>query len=128
MLTILQAAQTIVAAQPQFEAAWLEYSAKWGVDADSPFTLIFGDLGSMTARMASELSDDELRIIFDAVELVLTDGDAPARNAAATGFLEAVISDTDKVPALQQRLRASMGTKSRGYCDAWDNFTLGPRT
>ena len=82
----------------------------------------------MTARMASELSDDELQIIFDAVELVLTDGDATAQNAAATGFLEAVISDTDKTPALQRRLRASMGTRSRGYCDAWDNFTLGPRT
>lgn len=128
MLTILQAAQTIVAAQPRFEAAWLEYSAEWGVDADSPFTLIFGDLGSMTARMASELSDDQLRIIFDAVEQVLRDGDVSAQNAAATGFLEAVISDTDKVPALQQRLRALMGSKSRAYCDAWDNFTLGPRT
>jgi hypothetical protein len=127
MLTILQAAQTIVATQPLFEAAWLEYSAVWGVDGDSPFTLIFSDLGTLTARAASELSDDELRIIFEAVELVLTDGDEPARNAAATGFLEAVISGTDNSPALQQRLRTLMGTRSRCYCEAWDDFTLGPR-
>lgn len=90
--------------------------------------LWMGALGHAIARSLSELSEDRQRAVFDLVERGMRSGGVLLRTALATGLLEALATDMDRGVVSRDLVAGLLGDRSRGYLDAWDEFTLGEST
>jgi hypothetical protein len=97
----------------------------WTPDAPPP-TVALGALGTALIETLTSVTDDELCRIASTVEQVLVEGSENAKNAVATGFLEAVLSASDDEPTATRFLR-KLGHHSQEYCKAWNQF-CGIRT
>lgn len=87
--------------------------------------LWLSSVGHAVAGALPGLTDAARRKIFGVVEEVMVSGTETLRTAVATGLLEALASDMDRSPALRGLAVPLLGTRSRAYLDAWDDFTLG---
>jgi hypothetical protein len=88
-------------------------------------TLTFADLGRVFSSSFHDLTDAERRAVGDCVEDILRDGDDSAKNAVATGFIEAVVSWTDSHPDVRDDIRSYLGVEAINYWRAWNLFTTG---
>jgi hypothetical protein len=95
----------------------------WLPDAP-PFSVAMGTLGRALAAGASAVDDDGIRRIAGVIETLMTSGTEDVKNGIATGLLEAIVSSSDTEPGALRLLRC-LGTESRKYCRAWDEFSGG---
>jgi hypothetical protein len=99
--------------------------ADWLPDAP-PVTVAFGALGSALVRALEQVTDQELSQVVAVVETLLATASEADQNAVATGFIEAVLSGTDRRPSAA-RLVSMLGPRACAYARAWDAF-CGTRT
>lgn len=66
-------------------------------------------------------SSEELSRVFGQVEAVLQDGTESEKDAVATGFLEAVLSEVDRTPERRWILDHA-GPRARAYIEEWNRF------
>lgn len=66
---------------------------------------------------------EELPKIFEVVELLLVDGEAKVKDAAATCFLENLLNKASAGEIKPEKFVPLLGPESRTYCKAWDEFT-----
>lgn len=104
---------------------WERVQADWLPD-DPPPTVALGALGTSLIGSLNGATDHELSRLASTVEHVLAAGSESAKNAIATGFLEAVLSASGKEPTAT-RFLGKLGQVARKYCRDWDVF-CGVRT
>jgi hypothetical protein len=92
---------------------------EWAPDA-VPITVCMSALGRSLAA-GSRPTADELRRVFERVEILLARGDDSERDAVATGFLEALVSAVERDASLRWVLDQT-GPAARGYIAAWNGF------
>ncbi|RLK58390.1 DUF7674 family protein [Actinokineospora cianjurensis] len=80
-------------------------------EAAQHFIEVFDTLDRVAARKAFRLVEDAVR-----------DGNEEEKNAAATGFLEAILHAWDEGFDLES-IWPYVGPESREYCVAWNRFT-----
>jgi Fe-S-cluster formation regulator IscX/YfhJ len=125
MLSEHEAAHEALArCHPELERALVALRTRWEPETVPPTTAM-GDLGLALVRALSTFSDDELQCVVRVVEDVLKSGSAEARDMVATGFLEAVMSQSQREPRIV-RFTTLLGPLAREYCRAWDKFTGVP--
>lgn len=99
---------------------------EWWEPESVPPTSAIGNLGLALVRVVGVASEDELRRVARIVEDVLKSGSAATKAMVATGFLEAVMSQSQREPRIA-RFTTELGPVALDYCRAWDRFT-GCRT
>jgi hypothetical protein len=78
-------------------------------------------IGRHVAEHADAFAEPDLRTVFERVERMLVVGTEIEKDAAATGFLEAVASVVDEVPE-RRWLLSLAGAASNEYLRSWDAF------
>ena len=115
--------KTIVAlagGRPSLEDAVESLVAEWSPDP-VPITVAMSELGRAMIESAEQLGHAEIRRILANVEQLLETGGEAEKDAAATGFLEAVAAAVDTDPSKRWVL-AMAGQRARAYLKAWDEF------
>ena len=90
--------------------------------------LWMSSVGHAVAATLPTLSPSAQRAVLDAVERGMVSGGELLRTALATGLLEALALDMDRAVVPRDLVTPLLGTSSRAYLDAWDDFTLGEPT
>jgi hypothetical protein len=103
-----------------FEPVLRELATEWDPEVP-PIVTSLSAIGRHVAERSDAYSEDDLRTIFGRIELMLVSGSELEKDAAATGFLEAVASVLDEAPGRRSILRF-MGPVSREYLRSWDAF------
>jgi hypothetical protein len=85
---------------------------------EPPPGVVMSTLAGALVSAAGELAPEEIAAVSDRVESILGGGTAPAKDAVATGFLEALVSADELAKA--DAIRAALGPLARAYCAAWD--------
>lgn len=108
-------------------APWLvELSRITGYELDDmPPTVTLSGIGRTFADRIGELTEAERARVLELVEERLVHGDEYEKDAAATGFLEALTSEWDEGFDLEA-LWPLVGPESRAYCVAWNEFNGVP--
>ena len=89
---------------------------------DAPtITVLMDDLGSTLVVRAGVLGTSGVIMVLDRLEAILLDGNEEEKDAAATGFLESVVSSIHKNPN-ERWVLAHLGKESRLYLKALDEF------
>jgi hypothetical protein len=119
----------VVSGIAAFEPVLESIKAEWQPDPAPP-TMSFGDVGRELVERIDEIGKADATLVFQRIEHILTHGTEQEQNAAATGFLEAVVGAIDRAPERTWILRLA-GPRSRDYVAAWDRFngierSLGP--
>jgi len=96
-------------------------------DMEMP-VLWMSSVGHAIAATLPTLSPAVQRAVLDAVERGMASGGELLRTALATGLLEALAHDMDRAVVPSELVIPLLGTRSRAYLDAWDDFTLGEPT
>jgi hypothetical protein len=108
---------------PGFKAAWQEHLNWWGGDISG----LSNDMSAFSdyalSLLKSNKHDQEIKHIFIFIEQLVADGDQAVRDAAATCFLENLINATSWGRISASSFAHLLGTKSKNYCKAWDEFT-----
>lgn len=110
----------LIRTMPAFGPIIAAYEAD-SVPAALPLTLVLGDLGRALVANAVRQRPDEVALVFDHFESILTTGTEDESNAAATGFLEGVASALDGAPE-QAWILEHARPAARRYLAAWDEF------
>lgn len=97
-----------------------EVDAFWRPDS-APLTVAMGAVGRAFAEIATELEPSTVALVFERLEVILVHGEEAEKNAAATGFLEAVANVFDRVPDRKEILQFA-GKEAIAYLRAWDGF------
>jgi hypothetical protein len=87
----------------------------------APLTLSLGELGSELVQRIAEVGESDAAQVFQRAEDVLCHGSEQEKNAVATGFLEGVVSEIDRLPE-RLWILGFAGPESRRYVTAWDRF------
>ena len=87
----------------------------------APATVTFGALGTSLSAEILRVDTCALECICHVIEQALSEGSESAKNAVATGLLEAVLSAADSNPETARFLKM-LGPLSRKYCQDWDGF------
>ena len=81
--------ETLVAASPAFAGAWEAFRREWAEVAEGlPLYLALSDFARHVVALLEANDVDRLHRVFEAVELLHTDGDEYVREAATVGLLE----------------------------------------
>lgn len=120
MGNIPQQAASLVDGYSSFDSTLAALVDEWKPDP-VPLTTAMGDLGRALAEQADRLGSEHVRSILERLEGILADGTEEEKNAAATGFLEAMASVIDERPELRWMLD-EVGHESKRYLDAWNDF------
>ncbi|GAB2884394.1 hypothetical protein [Nocardioides pacificus] len=84
-----------------------------------------GYLGHTLARVLPSLEEAERARAFELVEHYLARADDELSTGIATGLLEALANAVSGARLSGSTLASVLGSESRAYIDAWDQFTLG---
>ena len=95
-------------------------TVEWSPDP-APLTVAMSDAGHAFAVAAPDLSERDAATVLARLESMLCDGTDDIKDAAATGFLEAMVSVLDEAPESKWILRF-LGTKSNEYLVEWAAF------
>jgi hypothetical protein len=93
-----------------------------GADEDPPLTLRLAALGRAYVKHFDKLTPLQRGRIGGVLDRVLAAGPQDARDAVATGFLEALLNAWDEGFDLEAAW-PGLGPESRKYCVAWNSFT-----
>ena len=85
--------------------------------------LLFSALGRMTIRAYFSSYREAAISVLTKIEEGMCFGDIQVGTAIATGFIEAMISETDKHTGTWQEIETLLGNESRAYATAWRQFT-----
>lgn len=108
-----------------FAGAIERLDAEWASE-EAPVTVSMGELGrTLVEEAGGSFSIDEVEAVLSRVERVLESGTEGDKDAAATGFLEALAAAVDRLPTTAWIL-ALAGPLSRAYLAAWDEFCGRP--
>jgi hypothetical protein len=99
---------------------------EWWDPEPVPPTSALGNLGLALVRVIGTVSEDEIRCVARIVENVLKSGSAATKAMVTTGFLEAVMAQSEREPRIA-RFTKELGPLALDYCRGWDKFT-GCRT
>jgi hypothetical protein len=120
-----RALERLAQAAPALAEELARTRAYWDPDPVPP-TIGAGALGRVAVEAVAGLGDAELAAIAAVIEDVLGHGSEEAKDAIATGLLEAAMHATDEQPA-GARFLSALGPHAKAYCRAWDEHT-GART
>lgn len=95
---------------------------EWKPDEPPP-TILYAAFGRRIAMGADELSEQEKKIVFNAIEECFTNGDEVVKSAISTGLLEALLNESSSGRLSFQSIASYLGDMSRQYCQEWDRFT-----
>jgi hypothetical protein len=87
----------------------------------APPTMSFGDVGRELVERIDEVGRSNAALVFERIEQILCHGTEQEKDAAATGFLEAVVGAIERTPERAWLLELA-GPRSRDYVAAWDRF------
>jgi hypothetical protein len=102
------------------EQSLAEAEAEWRPEP-APITCLMGAAGRAFAEHSDVFSSAEITIVFERLETIFRDGEQAEKDAAATGFLEAVASVLDRAPERRWILEHA-GSEARHYLVEWDRF------
>lgn len=111
--------QNLVHAIPVLQSILNELIEDWRPEP-LPITVCLGDLGRALVEH-NDIPPEQVSQVFERVEATLRDGTESEKDAIATGFLEAVVTATDKEPPSRWVL-AHAGPEARAYILAWNKF------
>lgn len=112
----------LVAAVPEVAQDVLDFRLTWD-GGNPPMTILMGTLGEVYVHEAERLSEVAKSSFFAIVEQALREGDDRARNAVATGLLEAAVSTVERAGADRSEvIDRYAGPLARQYLQAWDDF------
>jgi hypothetical protein len=121
-MTVSEALNQLTALHHHLKQARETLQADWLPD-DPPVTIVMGEFAEAVCDHIEELSDSDKEVIFKTVEKVLVSGDDEAKNAVATGFLEALQGRASANTFDFSKVTNYLGEEARAYCRAWDKFT-----
>jgi hypothetical protein len=94
--------------------------AEWQPEPAPP-TMSFGDVGREFVERIDDVGRSNAALVFERIEHILCHGTQADKDAAATGFLEAVVGAIDRAPERAWILELA-GPQGREYVAAWDRF------
>ena len=100
----------------RYEALMEEYRPE-----QPPLSIIMGEIGLAFVEDFDNMTEARLKRFFDSVEKMIVRDDAVA-DAVATGLLEAIVAKADTEEIEIECLLPYIGSKSRAYISAWDDF------
>jgi hypothetical protein len=103
-----------------FDRVLDDIDAEWRPDP-APLTTSMSDVGRAFAESAKALHITELTTVFQRLEAILRDGEEEEKNAASTGFIEAMAAVLDQFPERRWILQHA-GEEARHYLFEWDRF------
>jgi hypothetical protein len=106
---------------PEFQETWQEH-LDWWEGEEAGLCNDMSQFSHYVTELIIEKKSDNLPEIFNFVETLMVDGDLDVQNAAATCFLENLINITPEKINPNSFVHL-LGTESRDYCKAWDEFT-----
>jgi len=105
-----------------FAEAYGSLNEEWRPDVP-PTTIVFSMLGRAFCRHANRTTEEQMVAIWKTVEELILNGDDAVKNAVATGFLEAVLSESSAGRCSISSVSGHFGPATIAYCKAWDEFT-----
>lgn len=126
MIDETMCAEMMVEIAPNFRQRWEAYLKVWGNDC-AGLCLRCSEFAALVIETFDQITDQERKLIFATMEKCLSDGSQDVQDAVATCFLEDIVTAVCEGEAPWQQLIPLLGTKSRDYCKAWDEFS-GVRT
>lgn len=121
LVTLPEAIRLIADANPLLEAVLVDLGSEWAPDL-VPGTVAMGDMGRIFALACDRMARSEIECVCAAVERVISEGTQDAKEAIATGFLEAMLHKGSSISGFDA-IVSRLGPASREYCRAWDEFT-----
>jgi hypothetical protein len=106
---------------PQFEILYRSMVEEWDPEIPPP-TILFGTYGQVFSQKIYNGSKPELTRILNLIEDLLQYGDEQVKDAVATGFWDAVLSESSNRKLDFRILVPYIGIRSKNYCLAWDAF------
>ncbi len=105
---------------PKFIPYWKAYINEWGADEGLHMQMIA--VGDFAIEIIKSNNEEEIKNIFNLIELLLVNGDEFVQSAIATGLLEYLLSkDPDEIKL--SKFVKYWGENTFEYCKAWDRFT-----
>lgn len=104
-----------------FQEKWNKHLDYWE-DDERGLCIDISEFSEYAAELIASRRLDLLPKIFNFIEVLMTEGDQDVQNAAATCFLEHLINITPEKISTDSFIPL-LGTESRAYCKAWDEFT-----
>lgn len=97
-----------------------ELVSEWAPDSP-PINASMSEIGSALVE-DSDATIEQIKRIFEEVEVILSSGTESEKDAVATGFLEAVVSTFERKGGLTRNVFAHAGPAARAYIDEWNRF------
>jgi hypothetical protein len=88
-----------------------------------PAIVAAGAVARAFCSSLTALTPSEIASVGECVEMLLTTGDEDTKDAVATGFLEALLSQASRGGIDLQKVVWMLGPESTKYCIAWDKFS-----
>ena len=90
------------------------------MDSENPLPiLLLGQFGGVIANNFEVLAPGEWAALAAMIEQGLTSNDADISTAVATGLIEGMVHRAEAIDNLWPRIEAGLGSKARGYADAY---------
>lgn len=89
---------------------------------EPPPTILLGGIGYRIAEDFDRSDPQTNRAIFAVVEEGMNSPDAMVSTAVATGLIEGIVTRTDEIDGLWDRIASCMGPESSAYAEAWMRF------
>jgi hypothetical protein len=121
MLDVDESVRLLASCSVSLEEARTDLINDWQPD-EVPPTLAMSSLAKALVEHVHELSASELGDVAACIERILEAGTERSKNAAATGFLEAVVAAADAGNQAANVVLASLGPLATEYRKAWDEF------
>ncbi len=121
-MDILTAVGCLVQASKEMDIANREMISEWVPD-EVPPTLLMAEFARRFTASFDNISESERKIILKLLEYFIKEGDYTVRESVTTGFLEALLAESDSGRFDFSRIKTMVGKESRAYCRAWNRFT-----
>jgi hypothetical protein len=106
---------------PEMREPWNAFKAKNPAKKLRSACRFFTELTDFVTPLLGQPWTKLLTRVFDAVEVVMVEGDSSVSEAAATCFLEN-LQNAAAAGRLSAEFRKHLGPKSLEFCDAWESF------
>ena len=116
------AIERLIGVSPVLKKSYQALMSEWQPQSP-PITLVFAALGRCVSVEQDQLSHEVAKSIWSTVEDLLVSGSEVVKDAVATGFTEAVLSEVSSGRLSSSRFVPYIGSTTRMYCQEWDKFS-----